>query len=72
MTNLEKALSKTDFSRNTDLKARLASRLFGQQTSSSSKVIAFPFSRISDDEAELVNAAQGLVDGMPVDPEMNK
>ena len=69
MTNLEKALSKTDFSRNTDLKARLAGKLFGQQSSSTSKVIAFPFSRISDDEAELVNAAQGLVDGMPIEPE---
>ena len=64
MTNLEEALSSTDFSRNTDLKTRLAEKLFGRQTSS--KVVSFPFSRISDDDAELVNAAQGLIDGMPV------
>lgn len=54
MRKLEQILQQTDFSRDTDLKERLAKRLF------SSKVVQGPFTRISDEDAELVTAAQGI------------
>ena len=60
MRDLETMFRQTDYSQYTDLKERLASRLFGKKTSS--KVISFPFQRISDEEAELVAAARGITD----------
>ena len=56
MENFEKAFYNTDFSKNTDLKARLAEKLFSSRKSS--KVISF--TRISDEDAAFVNAAQGI------------
>ena len=67
MKNLEQMLYNTDFSRNTDLKARLAGKLFAGSPSQSDKVVSFPFSRLSDEDADLVNAAQGI--RMDTDPE---
>ncbi len=59
MNNLEKTLYDTDFSKYTDLKERLAKKLFSG-TAEKSKVVQFPFAKLSDDQIELVNAAQGL------------
>ena len=53
MDNFEKAFYNTDFSKHTDLKARLADKLFGSKKSS--KVISF--TRIADEDAAFVNAA---------------
>ena len=64
MKKLEQALYETDFSKYTDLKDRLAGQLFSR-SASKSKVVAFPFARLSDEQAELVNAAQGI---SPEDP----
>ena len=63
MKDLETMFSQTDFSKYTDLKSRLSERLFGAKVSE--KTIVFPFSRISDEEAEFVNAAQGLMNEDP-------
>lgn len=57
MKDLEKLLYETDFSKHTDLKARLAKKLF--QTETSKKVVSFPFASLSDDDAEMVSAARG-------------
>ncbi len=54
---LEEKLRSVDFSKNTNLKAELAKRLFSAGTSS--KVMQF--TRLSDAETELVNAAQGVI-----------
>lgn len=56
MDNFEKAFYNTDFSKHTDLKARLADKLFGSKKSS--KVVSF--TRIADEDAAFVNAAQGI------------
>jgi len=53
---LEEKLNKTDFSKYTDLKSSLAQRLF--RSKETSKVTRFE--QLSDDLAELVNAAQGI------------
>ena len=60
MTNLEEALRQTDFSKYTDLKQRLAGKLFSKEASR--KVL--PFSRITDEDAAYVNAAQGIPDAV--------
>ena len=65
MKDLEKMLYQTDFSKNTDLKARLADRLFGSQSSSSDKIVSFPFASLSEDEVEMVSAARGLSEEDP-------
>ena len=65
MKDLEKMLYQTDFSKNTDLKARLADKLFGTQSASSDKIVSFPFASLSADEAEMVSAARGLIDEDP-------
>ena len=57
MKDIEKMFSNTDFSKHTDLKERLAKQLF--QSAPSDKVTSFPFQRISDDDLDLINAAQG-------------
>ena len=64
---MEEKLSKADFSKYTDLKARLASSLFSSSASSSGKVTAF--TRLSDDQVELVNAAQGVYERKPGEDE---
>ena len=69
MKNIEKLLYSTDFSRDTDLKERLAKKLFSAR--SSGKVVAFPFRKLSDDDLELVNAAQGQMNA-PTDPDPDK
>jgi len=56
MDAFEHTLYQTDFSKYTDLKSRLAGRLFGEKKEAS----RFTFSHVSDEEAEYVNAAQGL------------
>ena len=61
MGDFEKAFYDTDFSKYTDLKAKLADKLFASKKSS--KVISF--TRLSDEQASFVNAAQGLY---PEDP----
>ncbi len=66
MDAFERALYQTDFSKYTDLKSRLAARLFGQKNEE--KTTRFGFSQISDEDAEYVNAAQGL----PVDVKQNR
>lgn len=58
MKDIEKMFSNTDFSKHTDLKERLAKQLF--QSASSSKVTSFPFQSLSDEDMDLVNAAQGI------------
>ena len=58
MKDLEKLLYETDFSKHTDLKERLAKKLFQPQTSK--KVVSFPFAALSDDDAEMVSAARGM------------
>jgi hypothetical protein len=60
MKDLEQTLYDTDFSKDTDLKSRLAARLFG--SASSSKVRPISYRQLSDEETELVNAAQGIWD----------
>ena len=64
MKDLEKTLYETDFSKYTDLKDRLAKQLFSKPAAKS-KVVSFPFARLSEDEIELVNAASGLTPGDP-------
>ena len=61
MDRLEESFYQVDFSQYTDLKDRLAARLFGAQSQkTSSKVVPFKtFARLSEDDLELVNAAQG-------------
>ena len=56
MKDLERTFGEVDFSRHTDLKARLADRLFAHSVSKKT----IPFRRLSDDDVEFVNAAQGL------------
>ena len=68
MSRLEKILQQTEFSQDTDLKARLAKRLFSAGTSS--KVVQGAFTRISDEDAELVAAAQGIYIDDPKKPEI--
>ena len=58
MKDLEQTLYDTDFSKDTDLKSRLAARLFG--SASSSKVRSIAYRQLTDEETELVNAAQGI------------
>jgi hypothetical protein len=58
MKDLEQTLYDTDFSKDTDLKSRLAARLFG--SASSSKVSSIAYRQLTDEETELVNAAQGI------------
>ncbi len=58
MKDIETMFHQVDFSKDTDLKERLAKRLFSSK--SSNKITQFPFQRLSDNEIELVNAAQGL------------
>ena len=58
MDAFERTLYQTDFSKYTDLKSRLAARLFSQKNEE--KTSRFGFSHISDEQAEYVNAAQGL------------
>ena len=64
MKDMEQKFYGTDFSKYTDLKERLAARLFASAAApasgSSSKVAQFPFRALADDEIELVNAAQGI------------
>ena len=72
MKDLEKMLYQTDFSKNTDLKARLADRLFGSQSASSDKIVSFPFASLSEDEAEMVAAARGLTDEDPNQKKFDK
>ena len=55
---LEQVLYGTDFSKYTDLKERLAEKLFAKKTFR--KSTARYFTRLSDDDLEFVNAAQGL------------
>ncbi|GEM_PF-5552731 len=58
MKDFEKALSQVDFSAGSDLKSRLAEKLFSQKTTLQSRS---PFAvMLTDDEAELVAAAQDL------------
>ena len=61
MKDLERMFGEVDFSKHTDLKARLADRLFGHNVSSKT----VPFRRLSDEDAAFVNAAQGLYDEDP-------
>ena len=63
MKNLEQALMQTDFSKYTDLKSRLAGKLFAQKHSQT--VSSFGLHKLSNEEVELVNAAQGLSDQNP-------
>lgn len=58
MKDIETMFHQVDFSKDTDLKERLAKRLFASK--SSNKITQFPFQRLSDNEIELVNAAQGI------------
>ena len=58
MRDFEQTMKDTDFSKYTDLKSRLAKRLFSGNTSK--KVVSFPFASISDEDAAFVNAAQGI------------
>ena len=55
MNKMEEKLYKADFSKNTDLKERLASRLF----SSAAKSTTSSFVQLNDEDLEFVNAAQG-------------
>ena len=55
MSKMEEKLYKADFSKNTDLKARLASKLFSSGTKNSTS----SFVQLSDEDLEFVNAAQG-------------
>ena len=71
MKDLERMLYQTDFSKNTDLKARLADRLFGAQ-SSSDKIVSFPFASLSENEAEMVTAARGLTGEDPNQKKFDK
>ena len=66
MNKLESLLYQTDFSKNTDLKSRLAGQLFNEKKSD--KIVSFPFRALSDDDMTLVNAAQGLP-SKAIDPE---
>ena len=61
MKDLERMFRQTDFSKYTDLKARLANQLFGQKEERSATITAFPFARLSDTETEMVRAAQGIM-----------
>ena len=61
MDKLERKLYDTDFSKYTDLKSRLAGRLFTQKSNGKTT----PFVRLSDSDVELVNAAQGLMTENP-------
>ena len=63
MDRMEEKLSRADFSKYTDLKERLAVKLFSSSAFSSKKVTAF--TRLSDDQVELVNAAQGVYEKKP-------
>ena len=69
MKDLEKLLYETDFSKHTDLKSKLAKKLFQSETSS--KVVSFPFAALSDDDAEMVSAARGLtgIEFAKIDPD---
>ena len=58
MKDIKKMFSQTDFSRYTDLNERLAKQLFSANTTSASS--SSPFQQLSDNQIELVNAAQGL------------
>jgi len=53
---LEEKLRTVDFSKNTNLKAELAKRLFAAKTSSKEMQLT----KLSDSDMELVNAAQGI------------
>ena len=55
MNKMEEKLFKADFSKQTDLKERLASKLF----SSGAKSTTSSFVQLSEDDLEFVNAAQG-------------
>ena len=55
----------------TDLKERLAAKLFGTSSKKADNVVSFPFARLSEEETELVNAARGL-DGQTIKPDQNK
>ena len=67
MDAFERTLYETDFSQYTDLKTRLAAKLFGSKKEE--RTTRFTFNHITDDEAEFVNAAQGLpTDKKPFDP----
>ena len=63
---LEEKLRSVDFSKHTDLKARLAQRLFSSTVSA--KVSQFEM--LSDEAAELVNAEQGIF--VPENKDENK
>ncbi len=66
MSHIEEKFYNTDFSKHTDLKERLAARLF--QSSSSEKVTPFSFRELSEDDLTMVNAAQGIFPEDPEDP----
>ena len=65
-SKLEDLLNQADFSKYSDLKGRLAGRLFNEKQSG--KTIPFPFAALSDDDMIYVNAAQGIQPKTP-DPE---
>ena len=58
MEDFEEKLRGSDFSRYTDLKPRLAKRLFG--SSDTSGKVSSSYISVSDDEAEYVTAAAGI------------
>ncbi len=58
MKDLERTLYETDFSKYTDLKSRLAKKLFSQKDND--KIVQLPFARLSDDDVAYVYAAQGV------------
>lgn len=60
LSDLESKLRRTDFSKYTDLKGRLANTLFGEKKMEKKRNIAF--FRLSEEESELVTAAQGISD----------
>jgi len=70
MKKIEKLLYQTDFSTNTDLKDTLAKRLFSGGLSG--KIIPGPFTRLTDEETSLVNAAMGIRPDDPLNEKYKK
>ena len=65
MSDMEELFYQTDFSKYTDLKSKLAERLFEKKTTKRTR--SFTYTRLSDDDVEFVNAAQGI----QIDPFLN-
>ena len=61
MADITTFFRKADFSIETDLKERLAQKLFRQNPSE--KII--PFRKITEEDAELVSAARGILQDDP-------